>query len=134
MAWAEQSGDNTWRVRYRRADNTIGSIPGFPDETTALDHAHDIESDQRRGQWRDPVAGRTTLNEFLDQHEWLDSLDIDSRTEDNYRSILKTTSHTAGATTRWTTSPTTKSSPGRRNSAAKAWRASPSTASSRCSR
>jgi len=89
MAWVEQSGDNTWRVRYRRADNTIGSINGFVDYDSAKDQADDIESDQRRGQWRDPAAGKTTLGEFLDTHEWLDAQDIDSRTEDNYRSIIK---------------------------------------------
>jgi len=49
MAWVEQSGSNHWRVRFRRDDATIGSIPGFRSEKAAQDHANDLESDQRRG-------------------------------------------------------------------------------------
>ncbi|KAA2262867.1 tyrosine-type recombinase/integrase [Solihabitans fulvus] len=89
MAWVEQSGDNTWRVRYRREDNTIGAIPGFTSQTTAQNHADDMESDQRRGRWIDPAAGQTPLGEFVDTNDWLDSLDIDIRTADNYRSMLR---------------------------------------------
>jgi hypothetical protein len=29
MAWAEKSGHGTWRVRFRRDDDTIGSVNGF---------------------------------------------------------------------------------------------------------
>jgi integrase len=47
-----------------------------------------MESEQRRGTWIDPAAGQTTLGEFVDANDWLDSLDIDSRTADNYRSML----------------------------------------------
>ena len=39
MAWVEQSGNHTWRVRYRRADNTIGAVNGFPTKAAATDHA-----------------------------------------------------------------------------------------------
>ena len=88
MAWVEQSGDNTWRVRYRRDDDTIGAIPGFTSSSAAQEYANDMESDQRRGTWIDPAAGQTTLGEFVDNNDWLDSLDIDTRTADNYRSML----------------------------------------------
>ncbi|MEV6608872.1 tyrosine-type recombinase/integrase [Kutzneria sp. NPDC051319] len=89
MAWIEQSGDNTWRVRYRRDDGTIGAIPGFTTSTAAQDYADDMESEQRRGTWIDPAAGQSTLGEFVTTNDWLDSLDIDSRTADNYRSMLR---------------------------------------------
>lgn len=87
MAWVEQCGDNTWRVRYRRDDGTIGSIPGFINEKAAEDHADDLESEKRKGTWLDPAAGQTLLNEFLT--EWWGALDVDVRTEENYRSILR---------------------------------------------
>ncbi|MEU4802993.1 multidrug DMT transporter permease [Actinosynnema sp. NPDC023587] len=87
MAWVEQSGSNHWRVRFRRDDATIGSIPGFRSEKAAQDHANDLESDQRRGTWLDPTDGRTTLEEWLT--DWWDALDVDTRTEDNYRSIVR---------------------------------------------
>ena len=89
MAWVEQSGGNTWRVRYRRDDDTIGAIPGFTSSTAAQEYANDMESDQRRGAWIDPAAGQTTLSEFVDNNDWLDALDIDTRTLDNYSSMLR---------------------------------------------
>ena len=41
MAWVEQSGRKSWRVRYYRDDGTEGSIGGFHDEKTADDYAND---------------------------------------------------------------------------------------------
>ncbi|WNV82600.1 tyrosine-type recombinase/integrase [Umezawaea sp. Da 62-37] len=87
MAWAEQSGSNHWRVRFRRDDGAISSIPGFHSQKAAENHAADLESDQRRGTWLDPTGGRTTLDEWL--VEWLEALDVDIRTEDNYRGMLR---------------------------------------------
>ena len=71
MAWIEQCGDNTWRVRYRRDDDTIGAIPGFTTSTAAQDYADDMESEQRRGTWIDPAAGQTTLGEFVDTNVFI---------------------------------------------------------------
>ena len=34
MAWVEKSGAQTWRVRYRREDGTIGAINGFTGKTS----------------------------------------------------------------------------------------------------
>ncbi|MBN6034111.1 site-specific integrase [Amycolatopsis sp. 195334CR] len=87
MPWAEQTGDLSWRVRYRREDDSIGSIPGFPDEKAAKTYIADMGTDQRRGSWIDPVAGQVTIAEFAP--EWIDSLDVDQRTEENYQSFLK---------------------------------------------
>ena len=86
MAWVERSGKSTWRVRYRRDDDTIGAIPGFATKTAASDHAHTVESDQRQGHWIDPAAGKTTVREWAS--DWLGALDIAIRTEDYYRSLL----------------------------------------------
>lgn len=85
MAWAEQSGQNSWRVRYRRSDQTIGSIPGFDSEKEAEDYANAMETDQQRGVWIDPARGQLTIGESID--DWLDAQDVSPRTADNQRSI-----------------------------------------------
>ena len=38
-------GRRTWRVRYRREDDIIGSVNGFPTKAAATDHANTLESD-----------------------------------------------------------------------------------------
>lgn len=86
MAWVEQSGDKTWRVRYRRDDGTIGAVNGFARKTDATHHAETLESEQRHGTWIDPAAGKITVREW--STDWLDALDVAVRTEDFYRSLL----------------------------------------------
>ena len=134
LVWVEQSGDDTWRVRYRRTDNTIGSIPGFANETAAQNHADDWSpiNDAASGATL-PAARPLSANS---------STPVNGPTPRTSTPVprtttaasARTTSAPAGATPRSTTSPTSKSSPGRRNSAATASPASPSTASSRSSR
>ncbi|WP_027932189.1 tyrosine-type recombinase/integrase [Amycolatopsis thermoflava] len=87
MPWAEPVADNSWRVRYRRDDGSKGAVTGFPDAEAAEDYIADMQTDQRRGTWIDPAAGRTLVTDWAPN--WLDSLDIDQRTEDNYRSIVR---------------------------------------------
>jgi integrase len=87
MPWPEQSSDKNWRVRYRRDDTTIGSIPGFSSEAAADAYIADMESQRRRGTWIDPDAGQTTVAAWA--VDWIEALDIDQRTEENYRSFLK---------------------------------------------
>ncbi|MTD58149.1 tyrosine-type recombinase/integrase [Amycolatopsis pithecellobii] len=86
MPWPEPAGDNTWRVRYRRADGTKGAIPGFPDEDAAEAYIAEMEVEQRKGTWIDPTAGQITVSAWAP--DWIESLDIDQRTEENYRSFL----------------------------------------------
>ena len=87
MAWVEQRGNRSWRVRYRREDDTIGSVNGFPTKAAAIDHANTLESDQREGRFIDPAAGKITVNEWT--QDWLQALDVAIRTEDFYRSLLR---------------------------------------------
>jgi hypothetical protein len=77
----------TWRVRYRREDNTIGAVNGFPTKAAATDHANTLESEQRQGSFIDPTAGKTTLADW--SQDWLGALDVAIRTEDFYRSLLR---------------------------------------------
>ena len=85
MAWAEKHGKG-WRVRYWKDDGTLGSISGFPTKTAADDHADTMESDQRRGTWIDPAAGKLSLAEWT--VDWLDALDVSRNTETQYHSLL----------------------------------------------
>jgi integrase len=87
MAWVEQTGQASWRVRYRRADRTAGSVPGFASRRSAEAHAADVESDQRRQVWIDPAGGRLELRSWVAR--WLPVQDLDPRTVDNYESYLR---------------------------------------------
>jgi integrase len=81
MAWVDKSRRKLWRVRYRE-DGVIQSVPGFETREEAVDYASKIT-----GGWRpesDPVA---TLGSWAAQ--WFDVLDVDERTEDNYRSLYR---------------------------------------------
>lgn len=60
MAWTEQIGPHSWRVRYPTGDGHTASISEFTTKKAADDYAHDIETDQRRGTRIDPAHGRTT--------------------------------------------------------------------------
>lgn len=85
MAWSEKHG-KFWRVRYWQDDGTLGSVPGFPTKKTADDYAETLESDQRRGTWIDPAAGKITVAEW--SVDWLDALDVARNTETQYRSLI----------------------------------------------
>jgi len=86
MAWSEKRSKGSWRVRYQKADGTLGSVNGFPTKKAADDYADSIESDQRKGTWIDPAAGKVTLEEW--SVTWLDALDVAANTETQYRSLL----------------------------------------------
>ena len=86
MAWTEQIGPHSWRVRYPTSDGHTASVSGFTTKHAADDYANDIETDQRRGTRIDPTHARTTVAEWT--APWFAALDLDPRTLDNYRSIL----------------------------------------------
>ncbi|MDU0293962.1 tyrosine-type recombinase/integrase [Saccharothrix longispora] len=85
MAWSEKRG-KTWRVRYDKDDGTLGSVTGFATKTAADAYADTLETDQRRGNWIDPAAGRITVAEWAG--DWLDALDLARATETQYRSLV----------------------------------------------
>lgn len=87
MAWIEQTGVRSWRVRYRRHDGITESMSGFDSLKAAEGCAQMVESDRRRGIWLDPSGLRTTLNRWVDR--WLPTLDLDTRTIENYTSSLR---------------------------------------------
>lgn len=59
MAWVEQTGERSWRVRYPRPAGGYGSVSGFG---------------SRKAAW----AAR-----------WVETLDVETRTEENYRAYLR---------------------------------------------
>jgi len=87
MAWIEKTGPTLWRVRWRRADGTTGSVTGFRSEKVANNYADEMKCDQRRGTWLDPSGFRTTVAEWVER--WWPSLDLDTRTLENYDSYLR---------------------------------------------
>jgi len=46
-------------------------------------YAAGIDVDQRRGTWLDPARGKTTLGCWVG--DWVSTLDVEPRTEENYR-------------------------------------------------
>ena len=86
MAWVEQSGKCSWRVRWHAHGHT-DSVSGFRSQRDANAYAADMATDRRRGTWIDPVAARTLLAVWVVQ--WLAALDLDERTQESYRSRLR---------------------------------------------
>lgn len=86
MAWVEQVGRHSWRVRYR-TDSGYGSVSGFDSRTVALQHLQDMRTDQRRGTWLDPTGAKTRLGAWVER--WTDTIDVEIRTEENYRRCLR---------------------------------------------
>ncbi|MGX7829029.1 tyrosine-type recombinase/integrase [Actinokineospora sp. 24-640] len=91
MAYVEPSGPDTWRVRYRKPDGTLGSIPGYTSKPSAEAKAEEINVDQRRGQFIDPDAGKTRLQAWAEA--WFDALDVSPNTERQYRSLWRNHLH-----------------------------------------
>lgn len=62
-------------------------LSGFPDAKTAGQYAQDMDTDRRRGTWIDPAASKTTVTAWVQR--WLPTLDVEIRTEENYRAYLR---------------------------------------------
>ena len=113
MAWIEQTGARSWRVRYPKPAGGYGSQSGFASRKEAQQFARDLESDRRHGRWIDPDDAKTTVAAWAAR--WFDTLDVETRTEENYRAYLRTTSCRAGARRPWVRSPPSRSPGGSRN-------------------
>jgi integrase len=87
MAFVEKGGKNTWRVRYWKDDGTHGSIPGYPTKKAAQAKVAEIDTDQRRGTFLDPDAGKLSLTEW--SVTWFDSIDVADATTSQYRSLTR---------------------------------------------
>jgi integrase len=87
MAWVEQVGMRSWRVRFPNEVGGVSSIGGFPGRQLAEEYAATLAIQQRQGQWIDPVAGQLRVGAWVEQ--WRPTVDVAERTEENYRSNLR---------------------------------------------
>jgi hypothetical protein len=88
-------------VRHPRPSGGYGSISGFTTAKAARDYADDLESDRRRGRWLDPDGAKTTVAQWAAR--WVDTLDVETRTEENYRASLRNHILPVGEVRRWAT-------------------------------
>ncbi|MGW4115237.1 tyrosine-type recombinase/integrase [Actinosynnema sp. NPDC004786] len=87
MAYAEKSGNNTWRVRYLRDDGTLGSLSGFASKNDAEDEARRINRENNGGHTVDPAAGRMPFGDWVEP--WFGSIDVAPTTLAQYRSLAR---------------------------------------------
>ena len=87
MAWVEQIGARSWRVRYPDRDGGTRSVSGFAGRRAAEDYAATLEAEAAAGVWTDPAAGRITIDAWV--RRWLPTLTVAERTEENYRRDLR---------------------------------------------
>lgn len=87
MPYTEKRGDGPfpWRVRWpipgkltENGNQAYDSASGFPDEDTARDYGLDMESDLRRGRYRDPRAGTVLFQDWV--AEWRAKQRVSDRT------------------------------------------------------
>ena len=64
MAWTEQIGEHSWRVRYVGVTGRVTSIGGFDSREAAEDYAMVVEGQRRRVVWVDPLRGRMTVADW----------------------------------------------------------------------
>ena len=132
VPWTEPAGDDTWRVRYRRADGTKGAISGFPSATPPRTTSARCSTNNEPAPGSTPkTAAPPSPNSPPPGSTPSTSTNAPKRTT---AASSKSTSSPAGATPPSPSSPTSASAPGRRNSAPPAWRRPRSTASSNASR
>jgi hypothetical protein len=87
MAWVEQIGYQSWRVRYPGADAKTESVSGFASRLQAESYVAELRPLRQHAVWVDPAAGRTTVEEWT--RRWLPTLTVTERTEENYRRDLR---------------------------------------------
>lgn len=80
-------GKKSWRVRYRDANGAEKSVGGFRSSKAACAYAEAFVTDRRRGLWIDPARSATPLEQWA--RSWVETLDVEPRTEENYRRCLR---------------------------------------------
>jgi integrase len=87
MAWVEQIGSQSWRVRYPDREGRVRSVSGFASRQQARDYVAAMAVERSRGAWVDPAAGKMTIEVWM--RRWLPTLTVSERTEENYRRDLR---------------------------------------------
>lgn len=99
MAWVEQVGRRSWRVRYRVGTGGCGSVSGFTSRAAAVEYVQDLRVEQRRGTWLDPSGAKLRLGEWVER--WIDTIDVETRTEKIIGAACGSISCRAGARSSW---------------------------------
>src|SRR5689334_14741446 len=86
MAWVEQVGKQSWRVRYTSADGKVRTVSGFVTEQQARTFAADLPGKLVRGAIPDPSTQSVTFQVWSER--WLPTLGVSERTDENYRREL----------------------------------------------
>jgi integrase len=86
VAFAERIGVGSWRVRYWTDAGVHATISGFRTAAEARAKAAEIDTDQRRGSFIDPAAGKTTVAAWA--RRWCEALDVAPATYAQYRSLI----------------------------------------------
>jgi integrase len=87
MPSVEQLPSGRWRVQWRGATGRrYGAGFSFPTKSAARQYGLDREAEVRRGEGRDPRAGRVTLGEWVER--WVQARVAEPRTLSKERSLL----------------------------------------------
>ena len=90
MAWVEKIAQQSWRVRHRRDGGSVESIYGFDNAEAAQEIAGTFDGHRRRTSWLNLSHDHTTVITLADWVScWWPTLDLDTRTLENYRSYLR---------------------------------------------
>lgn len=90
MAWVEKIAQHSWRVRHRRDGGVVESLYGFDNADAAQEVAGMLDGHRRHGSWLTLSDERTTVITLADWVCcWWPTLDLDTRTVENYRSYLR---------------------------------------------
>ena len=108
MAWVEQIGKRSWRVRYANVDGNVRTVSGFVTEQQARTFVKDLSAQSATRTFPDPTRGMVTFQEW--SRRWLPTVRVSERTEENYRREL--TNHLLP---RWGQSPLASITPGQIN-------------------
>jgi integrase len=77
-----------FQTRYLGPDGLLRTAEEtFPTQTAAEQHLVDLEAEMRRGEWIDPDAGKTSLQEYADK--WISERDLGDRTRELYSGYLR---------------------------------------------
>jgi integrase len=86
MAWVEKRGDQ-FRVRFRRADGTVGTDSSHPTKTAARTRANTVDTEQQQDVYIDPSSGKITLRAWADL--WLGAHNVSKGTAVKYQTYLR---------------------------------------------
>src|SRR5262249_33521740 len=87
VGWGEEPGNSGCRALPPGREGGRGPPGGYTCRGPARAYAEEGNSDRRNGRWLDPDGAKITMNHWAQR--WVPTLDVDIRTEENYRAHLR---------------------------------------------